>query len=184
VNPGSKSAAAIAIAVFAAVFGSLWWETRVDSQPAAAQQAAPAAKVAVRAQQREPSAALQAFLGFAAGDAPPELPLDHRYSADGLRKLAAAFAAEGANALGRDRASRLRAAADELEADPLSSRHADVARAAFVQAAEWITDLRAGADAAALMASAQGVAAERPLRSQGASVDAFFDAAAATLAPG
>jgi len=183
--------AVTAIVFMAAVAASLWWDTRKDAPNppviVPSTQAAPALAPAPPSS----SEAVTAFIAFADQAPPPELPLDHGYTAEGIRRLAAAVATEGNTMLWRDRAKRLRAAADELGNNPNSLRHADIARGAFTLAADWLVDLRSRQASGPhsdvlsqnLKAAAGAIHREKPLRTQKDAVDGFFDAAAAAMAP-
>jgi hypothetical protein len=169
-----------AIAVIAALAGSLWWRTREEPQAAAMPALQPVLAQA-EAAPRPPPPAVLTFAGFADGEAPAELPLDHGYTSEGLRQLAAALAALGGNSLWQDRARRLEEAAALLERDADSLEHADIARTAFMEAAGWIDDLRGGAEAA--LDAARAIDVEAPLGSQAEAVSRFFRDAAAALRP-
>jgi hypothetical protein len=166
-----------AFAVIAAVAVSLWIKTSDDATPAPVVAAVPAEPAAAPAPRQPVSAAALAFVEFARAEAPQELPLDHGYTAEGLRRLAAAVAVAGDSALWRDRAKRLEGAAAEIEKDAESLQHADVAREAFLDAADWL-------EAPEARTAAEAVRAAEPLRSQKAEVNAFFDAVAARLERG
>lgn len=168
-----------ALAVVAAVVGSLWWDTREEPAAVAREVAAPPA-VAAKAKAPAPRQAVVAFAGFANAEPPPQLPLDHGYTAHGLRLLAAALAEQGGNSLWRDRALRLEEAAAELERDASFTAHADRAREAFIEAGEWIDDLR-GSPAPVMADAARKVDANLALRSQRLEVNSFFRAAADAL---
>ena len=172
-----------AVAVAAAIAGSLWWNTREEP---VAQWDPPVAQVAsAEPEPPAPRPQLVTFLEFAGGQPPAELPLHHGYTAEGLRALGAALRAAGDNLLWRDRALRLEQAADALEEDARSLEHADIARASFVEAAGWIADLAGSeAKAASLMDAASAVDATAPLGSQSAAVARFFQEAAEALRPG
>jgi hypothetical protein len=165
-----------AIAVIAAVAGSLWFQTREDRAPEPMAQAAVAAAEPVEVAAAPPptSAAERAFLEFSRAEPPPELTLDHAYTAEGLRRLAAAVAVAGESALWRDRARRLEAAAAELGEDEASLEHADVAREAFIDAADWLGVPEA-------RTAAEAISPDDPLREQKDRVIGYFHAVAQSL---
>lgn len=190
---GGPYPAAAAIGFIAAMTAAIWLQSRTEP-------VAPRASIPVAAAPQphpEPAArpmrpAVVAFLAFAEAEAPEELPLDHAYTSEGLRRLSAAIAARGDSLLWRDRAKRLEAAATRLEKDPSSLDHADAAREAFTLAAEWIAELPRASGAVSapaggaqdrLAAAAEAIDPEVPLREQKGQVERFFDLAAATLAP-
>lgn len=161
------------VLVIVAVMGSLWWKTREEPATApAVAQVAPAAPAPAPA--RAVPAAERDFLAFASREAPASLPPDHGYTADGLRKLAAALATSGGNLLWRDRAKRLEAMAAELEKDAASLDHADKAREAFLETADWLGD-------PGVKAAGEAIRPDQPLSQQSAQVEAFFRAVAARL---
>jgi hypothetical protein len=172
---GKRLSVAAALAVIAVVAGSLWVKTRDASEPAAPAEAVSVAPAPKPTASPPPlSSAASAFVAFTQAAPPDELPLDHGYTAEGLRRLAAAVAVAGESALWRDRAKRLEAAAAQIEKDSASLQHADVAREAFLDAADWL-------DAEHARAAASALSAGEPLRSQGEQVNRFFRAAAASM---
>jgi hypothetical protein len=116
-----------------------------------------------------------AFLAFAEGPSPEVLPLDHEYTAEGLRRLAAALAASGKMARTPELAGSLSQAADDLARDPRSLRHAAIARQAFIAAAQALGSSR-------VQRAAEALSVDEPLRAQKRRVERFFDEAAAALA--
>lgn len=137
------------------------------------------------------SAALQSYLAFAQSAA--DMDLAHDYTSNGLRRLAAALEAfpQAKTSSVRSRIDALRAQADRLQRDPASLRHADVARSAFVDAADILSgmvagdqmpvDRDAGVVTSAPRRAAESIRADRPLTEQGAQVEAFFEASATAL---
>lgn len=166
-----------AVAVIAAISGSLWWKTREEPQASAVILPSPVAEEAAPATPPPPRAVV-AFLGFA--DAQATLPADD-HASEGLQQLAAALAARGGNLLWRDRALRLEEAAARLERDPDPLAQADIARDAFVQAAQWVAQLES--DAGAALEAARGIDTTVPLAVQAEGVSRFFEDAAAALRP-
>lgn len=164
-----------AVAIIAVLVGPMWWDSRVDDiepqpEPGAVAEA-PAAPVAdARPEPMLPE--VRAFATFVREDRAGETPL-HGHTAEGLRRLADAIAARGGSLLWRDRASRLREAADRLETQAQPPDLADIARDAFLMAADWLDGLEPAASA---------LDAGELLSEQEEQVERFFDAAAGTLA--
>jgi len=180
--------AVVGLGIIAAFFGSMWLDTRHDPIRPTATEADTPLPVAAAPESAEPARTppgVVSFLKFAEREAPETLPLDHSYTAEGIRRLAAAIEALDGSTLARDRARRLRAAAEEMQADPHSLRHADLARAAFdlaTQALLALRDVPLKADGASRLAqAAQAVRRGDPLRIQSAAVDRYFDLAAARV---
>ena len=180
-----------AIAFIVAVGASLWWTSRPGPPAPVPIVESPPPEPAVASAPAQLPDAVAAYLAFAEGPPPAQLPLDHSFTAEGIRRLAAAIEAEGNTMLWRDRAARLRTAAGELGGNPDSLRHADVARAAFTLAAEWLVELRSRDDSRphsrdigqGLRSAAAAIQPDKPLRTQQQAVDGFFDTAAAAMAP-
>ena len=116
----------------------------------------------------------------------------HEYTADGLRRLAAAITALAARDAAGDDALRaeadaLRARADELQRDPQATDHARQVRAAFTAAAGLLQTLheRVGAGTPEQMTdvreAATAVDADRLLLRQKAEVQQFFDRASTAV---
>ena len=115
---------------------------------------------------------------------------DHRYTANGIRQLAAALqdlATPGRNAQVTDELGRLRNRADTLEQNPSSAAHAGQVRAMFrslggLMAAmqqERFADL--AEDVRAVTSAAESVRADRQLLEQRREVKAFFDRSATAV---
>jgi len=185
-TPRNAAPAIVAVTCIALVFASLWLRTRAPARPAP-MASERALSIPVQVPDRGPiPAPVSAFLAFAQGSHPGELPLDHAYSSQGLRRLADALDAADSSALSRDRGKRLRAAADALQADPDSLGHADVLRRAFELAAKALGAIgEPGAEraklAAGLEAAARSIDPNLPLRAQALAIDRYFDLAAAYL---
>ena len=180
----SMIAAAVGVAGVALPFAVLWWQhhpVEVASAPESvvtrAEAAAPAP--AAHPEARQVPQAFAAFAAFASGESPDPLPLDHGYTARGLRLLADALAALQPG-LPAEAAARLRHAADDISANPRSSRHADIARDAFLAASESIGEMNGGARDG-LEAAARRIDPARPLREQRDRVDRFFDLSASAM---
>lgn len=164
------------------------WESRTDTAPAAAPTSA--AVPAPAKPEPKPVAApvpsqVVALAEFAERELPGESPDARAAAAEGMRLLADAIATRGDSLLWRDRAKRLREAADQVGNAPSSEAAADIAHGALVQAAEWIAGMHhsetdAGSSDAAL-AAAKAIEGEKPLREQADRLELFFDAAARAL---
>jgi hypothetical protein len=162
------------IALIALIAGAVWWQSVPEPvAPVAAAEAPPAPPAAPKAPPPTPPAVAE-FAAFAAASAPDELPLDHGYTAEGMRQLARALSVSGGSMLWRDRAKRLDAWAASLARDPNSLDHANIAREAFLEVADWLGE-------ASLREAAEAIRAEEPLRVQKAQVERCFRAAAAAL---
>jgi hypothetical protein len=113
----------------------------------------------------------------------PEMSIAHDYSAEGLRKLAAALetTASAQKADVAQTVSRLRASADELQQDQRSLRHAALVRDAFTAAAEAIGSLSQAPDVTALKSAAAAIDPGRPLLGQRDAVRQFFRQSAEAL---
>jgi len=118
--------------------------------------------------------------------------LGHDFTADGIRKLAAAIddAARSdtvANAALAPQLADLRQRADSLQRNPDATSHALHTREAFLIAASLIQNLQErrapdrAADANAVWAAARRIDARRPLLEQSADVERFFERAATAL---
>ncbi len=116
----------------------------------------------------------------------------HAYTADGIRRLAAAIESladrdtSGMEAL-RPRVDSIRGLADALERDWNSPNHAQHARQAFLESSELMDHLRtqrypnSANDVTMARQAAQNVQPDRPLLEQRAQVQQFFDRAATAL---
>lgn len=127
---------------------------------------------------RDLGGAVQPFLDFAAesaqpgGDGLPKMALDHRYTAEGLRRLGAALAAlYGPSS---HAAATARTAAEAITRNPRSLQHADEVHAAFAAAAAALDRVSPGGH---LDQFAAAVEPSRPLLSQQRQVRDFFIAA-------
>lgn len=116
--------------------------------------------------------------------------LDHTYTANGIRRLAAALgslAPAGGNPDIATAVQMLSGRASRLERDSSSSQHADEARQMFLSLAGLLTSvqkLRApdmSAEASSVGDAANAVRADQPLLDQKEQVRAFFDRAATAL---
>ena len=118
--------------------------------------------------------------------------LQHEYTAEGLRRLAAAISALAT----RDtvagfelepRIQMLRERADALQRDPNADTHARQAREAFLVAASVLEDIQdrrfphLDGEATAVVRAAEGVEAGRPLTEQESAVGTFFERASHLL---
>lgn len=181
----SRSAAAVGIAVIAGVCAALWWQSTARGP---ATRSTVAAAAPLRTISPDPPArpkparapAVTAFAAFAQESAPAPLPLDHAYTSRGLRLLADALDAAGPPAASHASVLRLREAADALAANRRSTRHADIAREAFMLAAQVIDTLGGERDGT-LDEAAKAIDAARPLRTQAGRVARFFSLAAEAL---
>ena len=115
---------------------------------------------------------------------------DHRYTAEATRRLAAALQAMAAGAVAesdiRTQLSQMRQAADQLQAEPSSGKHAGMARRAFESASDAIARFAEShpgtkGHVAPLREAAQDLSADRPLLEQAAAVNQFFERAAEIL---
>jgi hypothetical protein len=107
---------------------------------------------------------------------PAESEENHPYTREGIRLLADALGEVGATP---DRVRAIRARADQLQRAPDDDRHAEYARAAFVDASRLIGELRGGGDA--LLQAANAIEPDRALSPQGPEVRAYFRRAAVAL---
>lgn len=115
-----------------------------------------------------------------------DLAGQHAYIAGGVRRLATALAAMTTNSGAADKLAEMRRHADALESSAVESdRHANMARQAFLAAADVFGMLpgsqAAAVDVAALRTAADAVKPTPPLLDQKDKVDSFFDAASRAL---
>lgn len=171
----------------AAMVTAIWWDSRPDAAPrvAPSSAAAPApAKPEARPAPPVPSQVV-ALAEFAERELPGESPEARAAAAEGMRLLADAIATRGDSLLWRDRAKRLREAADKVANAPSSEAAADIAHGTLVQAAEWIAGMHYSGTYAesseAALAAANAIEGEKPLREQADRLELFFDAAARAL---
>jgi hypothetical protein len=126
----------------------------------------------------EPVRVYQQFSGVIAGGGDiPEMGVDHAYTADGIRKLAAALeslAAENADADTRAKLEQFRRDADRLQEDPKSTGHAKIAREVFISAVDVMASIEAGPPATDLRALAESIDPNQPLLGQRDKVRSFF----------
>jgi len=137
--------------------------------------------------------AVNEYLRFASRhDGAADANHDHDYTADGLRRLAAALSAllqfdPGTAASQRMQIVSLYERADDLQRDPTSPKHAEFARDAFTTAAEltrWIQerDAPAAADAVKeLRDAAIGLDPDVPLLEQASALERYFGLASAVV---
>lgn len=184
----------VAILVIAAIWWLFWGSSgrgmmaasgTVDSagQMAAAPAAAPAPMIAA-------PAAVNEFMAFVDSSHAGSMDLDHVNTATGLRDLAAAGEALAARFSSPPsvaaRADSLRSAADELQRDPESLRHAGITHRAFLVGASMLHDLESASNAGpgatdGVREAADGVNTDTPLLDQRAAVQRYWDAAAAAV---
>lgn len=110
----------------------------------------------------------------------------HAYIAGGVRRLATALAAMTTSSGAADKLAEMRRNADALESSAVESdRHADMARQAFLAAADVFAMLpgsqTAAVDVAAVRTAADAVKPRSQLLEQEDKVDSFFDAASRAL---
>jgi hypothetical protein len=107
----------------------------------------------------------------------PEMGVDHNFTAEGIRKLAAALESlvgENANADTRAKLEQFRRDADRLQDDPKSTEHAQIVRDVFSAAADVIASFKGGPAAADLRALAESIDPNQPLLRQRDTVRSFF----------
>ena len=118
------------------------------------------------------------------------MSLDHRYTANGIRQLAAALqdlATPGQGAQVTDELARLRNRADTLEQNPSSTAHADQVRAMFRSLGGLMTAMQQerfpnlADDVSAVTRAAESVRADRQLLEQRREVREFFDRSATAV---
>lgn len=169
--------------------GFLWYQSRARTEP----EVRPSAPVAT-APSSVPAAAspeTDSLLAFTREAPPRVLPIDHHYTAEGLRRLVAALAALPTPPA-KEQLSAISRIADELTVDPRSLRHADMAREAFLAAAQAISVFRSTPAGSAygsadsgrgVQQAAEKIRIDEPLRSQGERVERFFAVAAEAISP-
>ena len=115
------------------------------------------------------------------------MSLDHRYTANGIRQLAAALqdiATTGQGARVSDELRTLRSRADTLEQNPTSTAHAGQVRAIFRSLGGLMAAMQQerfpalGEEATAVTRAAEAVRADRQLLQQRSEVKEFFDRSA------
>jgi hypothetical protein len=100
----------------------------------------------------------------------------HAYTAEGLRRLAAAIDGSRLGAAAGARTSFIRAMGDSLQlTTPGNDRHSEMTRVAFDSAAAALSGM--GAAGAALQGHARAVRPERHLQAQKAEIQRFFESA-------
>jgi hypothetical protein len=126
------------------------------------------------------------------GEARDRMGPEHDYTADGIRRLAAAI---GAIAIGdtvaghalESQLAELRQRADALQRDPSANTHALATREAFLIAAGMLEGIQQrrfpelASEATAVRRAAEATQAKRPLLEQKAEVQQFFDEASGIL---
>lgn len=136
------------------------------------------------------TAAASSFLTFASDSRADSMSIDHVHTATGLRDLAAAgeelALSKVASPAVDARADSLRSYADQLEQEPVSARHAEIARRAFLVGASMLHELRPPADSSATAAddvqrAAEAIEPTTPLLEQRSAVQHFWDAAASAV---
>lgn len=133
--------------------------------------------------------AVNVFLRWANDRQAGDMGLDHNYTANGIRNLAAAteaLAAPRADALQQD-LERVRAQADTLWQSTSSLEHANYTRRAFMTLGSLLHDVQqqrapdATVDVAAVRSAAEAVRANQPLLDQKERVHQFFAHAATAV---
>jgi hypothetical protein len=126
--------------------------------------------------------ALSEYVSFiGATDASRDESAQHQYTAEGIRRLAAAIEGSSAGARAGDQIVIMRAMADSLQQTPRGNdRHADMARAAFDAAIVPLTALDAGS-ASRLQTAARALRPDRDLLAQKSDIQRFFEAAREAL---
>jgi hypothetical protein len=107
----------------------------------------------------------------------PRMGLDHEYTAEGLRKLGAALERlvdDRRDGDARANLERFRQAADSIQRDPSSLRHADEVRGAFMRAVEIIEALDSAPSGIQVRSAARSIDVDRALLDQRESVKNFF----------
>ena len=125
-----------------------------------------------------PAREYQQFSGvIAGGKEVPEMSVDHDYTAEGIRKLAAALESlvdAKADAGTRAELERFRRDADRLQEDPKSMEHARIVRNVFTSAAEVIASIDIGPAPRDLRSLAESIDPDRPLLGQRDNVRSFL----------
>lgn len=150
----------------------VWAASQADEPQFAGRSAEPGAQGTSGAE----SPAIRDYLQFAGvignGEA-PEPGREHEYTAEGLRKLAAALQVleREQGGVGRaDAAAEIRSRAEQIQREPASPRHANAVRDAFMLAAQAMPG---DAD---LQQRAQAISAQQPLLEQTDAIRDFFKA--------
>ncbi len=132
--------------------------------------------------------AVVAFRNFASDSRADSMSIDHQSTATGLRDLAAAgdaLAISSANeAAVVTRADSLRVFADQLQQEPASTRHADIARRAFLVGTNMLREVLPAADSSGLAEmrnAAESIVPATPLLEQRTAVQKYWDSAATVV---
>ncbi|MHB1225531.1 MAG: hypothetical protein ACYC2G_16005 [Gemmatimonadaceae bacterium] len=136
------------------------------------------------------TAAVNTFVTFANETRDDAAGIDHAGIATGLRDLAAAgeelaMSAPGTPAV-TARADSLRSFADQLQRDSTSSRHADVARRAFIVGASMLRELQPAdrattAELDEVQRTAEAIVPATPLLDQRPAVQNYWNAVASAI---
>ena len=120
------------------------------------------------------------------GDVERSADAQHRYTAEGLRRLAAALEAQRAASATAPHLAGVRAAAESLASMPeATARDVDVVREGFGATARAVRELGAPNDKArAVQAAARAVSPRRPLVTQRTAIQRFFESARDALETG
>jgi hypothetical protein len=132
--------------------------------------------------------AVEEYVEFARGadetDARPMGP-EHEYTAEGIRKLAAALESVIERAPdtndARARFDRFREIADRIQQDPTSGRHAAMVRDAFTRAVDVLETVVPAASINQLRSTAESISPDEPLLEQRDAVHSFFDESARVM---
>jgi hypothetical protein len=136
------------------------------------------------------TAAVNAFVAFANETRDDVKAIDNAGIASGLRDLAAAGEELAAAAPGRPavkgRADSLRSFADEIQRDSTSSRHADVARRAFIVGSNMLRELQPAdrattAELDEVRRTAEAIVPATPLLDQRQAVQSYWNAVASAI---
>ncbi len=181
----------IAALALAAVIAVIWiWAAAGDRDERPQEQAVvePAERPAGTNGVAAPAGALGDYVDFArtpeGGDQRGDMGPGHEYTAERIRKLAAALESQVERTPGAEaRASfdRFREVADRIQRDPASGMHATLVREAFVRAAEVIDSFENAPQTDDLRATAGSIDPDQPLLDQREKVHNFFRQSAEAL---
>lgn len=161
-------------------------EVGLADTAAAGELAVVAPAATVPATDGEMPQAVTDFLQFTEASPAVEATVAHDYTADGLRRLAAALGAVTANAeVGAvdvsQRVAEIRERADAMQQNPTSSEHAVQASEATLLAAALMRELPGATGGAEAYSAAQAIRGDRPLLEQTDAVRRFFEQSATVL---
>lgn len=110
-----------------------------------------------------------------------EMGREHEYTAEGIRRLAAALedlVAQKPQSDARERLERFREIANRIEKDPTSGAHAELVREAFTSATDVIQSVGGAGAGDNLRSTAESLTPDQPLLEQRDKVRRFFSESA------